>query len=656
MDKAYASHRSSMNPAKGRKTGKAKRNVPATVGNNPAEEQRKPPVPAHALSRLANQAAFEVSSQAPLDGVPPSVDAQRSASTQTTDHAVDPMRLIRSVSHEMRNPLNGILGMAHLLSESQLDASQRSYLDAINESGGLLLRLVNDLLDLSALRAGSIHLSPDMTDIEKLVNQCMELTAPKAHAKNLGLGAVIDARLVSCVAGGQQAKPILDGARLQQVLINLLSNAIKFTPTGGVQLHVTVDVAAQDSSPPAEIENNPTDYAALIFDVRDTGPGIEPADQSTIFEPFARTSGVAAIEGTGLGLPLARSMAEAMRGSLDLLSAKPGLGAHFRLRLPLEGGAAFNQVSPQPLHDQTVLIQWGNKAERNLERDALCQALKDLGATAIIADSDLPTLGWRSHEPLKIDHLLVDATNEAALSSARLISAGGAPRPILLVRPGERDKLADFKDAGFSGYLIRPIRQASLLAMLTHRFTAGKDRDFFADPFDPDTADPGQPKRSDASRRRPEESAQDLPVGRLEPSAPKPAGDAPLRILLADDNPINVLLAMTTLEAGGHKVEVAKDGAQAVTMATSAVATAREGTMGYDVILLDLSMPALNGFEAAKAIRKAGYSGRLIAYSGNCDRNITSKLQAVGFDDFAQKPLAPSALQRLVGDQASSLR
>lgn len=503
----------------------------------------------------------------------------------------DALRLIGAVSHEMRNPLNGILGMAHLLSDTDLDAPQRSYLEAIRSSGDVLLTLVNDLLDLTALQSGNVPLTLSKCDISQLVNQTLELAAPRAHSKGLALGSYVDPAITGPLD--------LDAGRVRQVLTNLVSNAVKFTDQGGVRVDVHLEQQGQTFN--------------LVFDVRDTGQGIAEKDQALVFQPFGRTQSahVAGTEGNGLGLPLSRGLAEAMGGTLQLAGSKPFHGSHMQLRVPVDCKKT-EQPDDLRFDGQTVLIAMSASPER----DALADSLAAFGAQTRFAERTEGLDG----PPEGVHHVLVDAAFDHAMLWARLCLPGTGIRPVILLRPDSRAQLPDLRDAGFSGYLIRPVRQSSLVSMLTDRFGATGD-----DVFLPDPADVGEPNEIQNGRRV-------------------------KTVLLAEDSPVNALLARTALERAGHSVTVVDDGARAI---AAAGAQSMHGNP-FDVILLDLSMPVLDGFSGARQIRAAGYTGRIIAISGNTEPGLDARLQAAGFDAFVQKPIMPETLQALVANTAAA--
>lgn len=572
---------------------------------NPSESSSDSPSPEQPCLSSPEYAA-PVASQGMADKDPEPGDGKASlgkdAAHQNAEKP-DAVRLIGAVSHEMRNPLNGILGMAHLLSETELSPSQRSYLEAIETSGGLLLTLVNDLLDLTALQSGAVTVNTSPVSVMQLINQIMELEAPRAHAKQLGLGSVVDPVL---------AEPIIaDPVRLRQVISNLLSNAVKFTRTGGVKLDAWLEGA---------------EAPMLVIDVLDTGDGIAPNDQALIFQPFGRTGAAEAsgAEGTGLGLPLSRGLAEAMNGRLDLVTSSMGVGTHMRLSIPLiwadadgeddRSSTTEDSHASRPLEAKRVLLVVTPDYSSTPETEALCATLSMLGASVDTVSEAARLAGLHD----AYDHVLIDITFDYAVLWARLNLPALGLRPVMLVRPSERERLEALATAGFSGYLIRPVRQSSLTAMLTDQFGTRPTDGFLPDPADAETIDP--PSDSDAS----------------------PENEPTRHMLMADDSPVNALLGEAALSRAGYKVTVVTNGAEAVD------AMREVGPEGFDGVVLDLTMPVMDGFQAAKAMRALGFEGRIVAVSGTTDPELDRKVEAAGFDAFAVKPIAPDALAALM--------
>ncbi|MEM6383382.1 MAG: response regulator [Pseudomonadota bacterium] len=534
------------------------------------------------------------------------------ASPSTDDGAArhEAVRLIGAVSHEMRNPLNGILGMAHLLADTTLDKAQRNYLEAIQSSADVLLTLVNDLLDLTALQSGAVPIKRTPCDIDQLVNQTLELAAPAAHAHGLALGSFVDPSI---------AYPLrVDAARVRQILTNLVSNAVKFTRSGGVRVDVRLShkpaATHHDFEPllakPVTAKSPDAD-ATLIIEVSDTGDGIEPGEQGLIFEPFGRSKSahIMGTQGTGLGLPLSRGLATAMGGTLELAHSEPASGTCMRLAIPIEDCPIALSADVGPLDGLRVLIAMlaDEDEQISIEAETLAASLRAAGATTRLV-SDAAQLNGPPHNT---DHVLIDHRFSHAVLWARLCLPGTGIRPVVLINAEERNELAELQRAGFGGYLMRPVRRASMIAMLTDRFQSDQDSGFRNDPAD------------------------------REPSSCVAISEAK-SILLADDSPVNALLVKAALERAGHTVMTVDDGARAIALAHD------QAGSPFDMILLDLSMPVLDGFAAARQIRAQGFTGRIIAISGNTDPEIDSKLAKAGFDGFAQKPVTPDELEKLV--------
>lgn len=469
---------------------------------------------------------------------------------------------LASLSHEFRTPLNGVLGMARLLEGTRLTAEQKAYVAALRDSGQHLLTLVNDVLDYAKLGAAGVELHPAPMEVEDLLRGVAELLSPRAREKGVEIAW----------AAAAPASVQADEGRLRQILLNFAGNAVKFTETGGVL------IAASTPEP-----------GRLRLRVEDTGPGVSQSDRERIFEEFAQAEAAHAdLGGAGLGLAIARRLARAMGGEVGVESA-PGGGACFWFE------AAFPclpATSPaRPLAGRMVGVVSSNPVVSEAARLQIEACGGAVVATSTLAEA---VAGTRPG-----DVILVDAS---------LAGPSGALRPplqrpaIVLLAPDERDRLARYRRAGFAGYLIKPLRRASLAERVL--IAAGA------------AADPSQPTQVDE---------------RVATAAAPGA-----RILLVEDNPINALLARALLTREGCEVEHATSGDEALTAVEVGA---------FDLILMDMRMPGLSGQETAGRMRDNGVKTPIVALTANAFDDDRRACLAAGMDDFLVKPLSPDALR-----------
>ena len=486
-------------------------------------------------------------------------------------------RFLATISHEIRTPINGILGMADLLREAPLDLENASYVEAIRSSGSALLALVDEILDLSKIESGHFDLVLETVDVRKLVEGVVELLAPQAQSNGIEIAASISASAPRLVR--------VDGLRLRQVLTNLAGNAIKFTDVGGAC--VSVERGEGD---------------AVRFSVSDSGPGIPAERRAAIFEGFEQGDGSDArrIEGVGLGLAISRQLVRLMGGELTLAD-NPGGGSIFAFAISAPECAvdpikAVATGRPTTLEGVRALIV----ANSPFEAPAIAARLTEAGA--IVERSDRLESGLKALlESPRPDLVIVDCAlgSEATNRLAEAAQMAGARRILVLFSPFERKVFGQISLRGFDGWLVKPVRASSLFERLAGEF----------------------PRRMADTKLL------------------RSAGVAFRRALVAEDNDINALIAQKALRRLGFETVRAADGDEALSLATP-MAT---NWSPFDLILMDVKMPGLDGYETMRSLRRVeAASGRpstpIIALTANALDNNRRFHTAAGFDAFLVKP------------------
>ncbi len=499
--------------------------------------------------------------------------------------AADEMRFFASMSHEMRTPLNGILGMSGLLLDTRLEASQRTYVDAIHDSGSTLLTLVNDILDYSKFAAGEMELENAPVDLRAVVQSVTELLSPRAAHKNIEIAAFIDPKTPKLLRG--------DELRLKQLLFNLAGNAVKFTEHGGLTIEIHVR------------KTQPKDACALRIDVRDTGVGLADDDKNRIFEEFAQADSGRArrSEGTGLGLAIVKKIVDAMNGEIRVESAL-GAGSVFSVYLSLEVEDAHCEDQPR-LDNPTAPYIIASRSP--IVSRYLNMQLKAAGADNVVlcksASQAISALENAFSPVLMCDY---DLAFEAGPKITR-----DAYAAYVMLTPATRGRIESFRRIGFDGYLIKPIRTGTLVSILNN-------------------SSPSQPRRRSGDRD----------VTQSTPEADE--GSHSLRVLLAEDDKVNALLSRTLLERAGHSVIVAENGAEVIKAISD---------NAFDLILMDMNMPTMDGLEATTKIRQLRgpvSMTPIIALTANHDLSHRQKCIEAGMDDFMTKPFSQDEIEEMV--------
>ncbi|MBN1850805.1 MAG: response regulator [Deltaproteobacteria bacterium] len=513
---------------------------------------------------------------------------------------------LANMSHEIRTPLNGVVGMAGLLAETELDEEQREYIEILKNSGDSLLSIINDILDYSKIEAGQLELECIDFDLRLTIEDTTDVVAFRAHEKDLELGCIIEPEVPSLVRG--------DPGRIRQILINLISNAVKFTEKGQIVIRTSLD-------------HETATHTTVRYHVTDTGAGISEEKMERLFKSFSQIDASISRKygGTGLGLAISKQLAEMMGGGIGVES-REGKGSTFWFTTVLEKQKEQNKKEESRLIRLDALRVFIID-DRRTSRRLLREQLSAIGCRFDMAINGPSAFTRLRNARLDNDPYQIVIINRQLRSMdpevmGRTIQADpelGNPALVMLTAMGQRGEAGLLQKSGFSGYLSKPIKPSQLYACLLSVAERSFNRS-------------KEPEIPMVTRHTIEEEKR-----------------RNIRILLAEDNAVNQRLATRIIEKFGYRIDTVSDGKEAIQALTRTP---------YDLVLMDVQMPEMDGIEATRIIRE--FQSKvidprlpIIAMTAHAMKGDREKCLEAGMNDYVSKPVNPKELYNAIHKQLS---